>query len=593
MNTGPRASGRAGWLLLRLAFRTGVARAMLVLVLAAVAGAATAAIGLGLKLLVDGAAAGSASRMLTAVGVLVGLVTVNGLIVVGTTQVRFTIEQRVELLVDQDILRTCASLPGLEHVEDPAVLDRMDLLRGDRPMIASAWGAIVENLRAIVRLVVIIVLLVSVNPWLLFLCVLAVPSLWASTAGERRSRRAEEATAESERLARSLFTLVTNAATAKEARVYGTNGLLADRHQTVLSGLWRVRQRADTWSYVVRYGAQVLFVLGSLGAGALALVDAAAGRASAGDVALVMTLSGQLDGAVGGAVRLSDWLRRALRGASRYVWLTDYAAAATVPARPDAEPHPGRPGELVLDRVSFSYPGASTPTLRNVSVRVPVGATVAIVGDNGAGKTTLVKLLCGFYRPSAGWIVMDGVDLSRVPVEEWRLRLSACFQDFARFEFPLQETVGVGHLPQVADAAAVTAALARADALDIPAGLADGLSTQLGRTFDGAELSGGQWQKTALARASMRTAPELLILDEPTASLDPATESALIDGYTRAASGPVTTVLVSHRLNAVGMADLIVVLDRGEVVETGTHDALIAAGGRYADLYELQARRYR
>ena len=332
--TPPRTAGKAAWLLLRIAFRTGRAQAVLVLALAAVAGVATASIGVGMKLLVDGAAAGSGARMLAATGVLTGLITVNGLIGVGTAQLRLAIQQRVELLVDQDILRICASLPGLDHVENPAVLDKMELLRDNRAIIASAWGAMVENLRVIIRLVTVVVLLASVNPWLLVLCVVAVPSLLASATGERWSRRAEDDTAETERLTRSLFTLATTAAPAREARIYGVTRLLEDRYRTMLGGVQRTRQRADTRAVALRSASGLLSVLGSLGAGAVAMVDAVAGRASAGDVALVISLAGQLDGAIGGAVQLSGWLRRALRGASRYVWLTEYAAAAAAPPSP-------------------------------------------------------------------------------------------------------------------------------------------------------------------------------------------------------------------------------------------------------------------
>jgi ATP-binding cassette subfamily B protein len=213
-------------------------------------------------------------------------------------------------------------------------------------------------------------------------------------------------------------------------------------------------------------------------------------------------------------------------------------------------------------------------------------------------KTTLVKLLCRFYEPDGGQILVDGVDLRRFPVAEWRGCLSAAFQDFSRFEFRLRETVGVGQVTRIDDSAAVESALARAGAEEIPALLAGGLETQLGRSWDGGiDLSGGQWQKLALARTMMRPAPLLVVFDEPTAALDAPTEHALFERVATAArrgeSAGTVTVLVTHRFSTVRMADLIVVLDGGRVAAVGFHRDLMSAGGLYAELYDMQARTYR
>ena len=226
-------------------------------------------------------------------------------------------------------------------------------------------------------------------------------------------------------------------------------------------------------------------------------------------------------------------------------------------------------------------------------------ATVAVVGENGAGKTTLVKLLCRFYAPSKGRILVDGTGLDQHDVEDWRAGITGAFQDFARFQFLARETVGVGDLRAVEDIPAVERAVARAGAEDVLAGLPSGLETQLGREWEGGvELSEGQWQKLALARALMRERPVLLILDEPTASLDAETEYALFARYaaavrTTASEVGTITILVSHRFSTVRMADSIVVLDGGRVIEVGSHDELMALGGLYAELYGLQERAYR
>jgi ATP-binding cassette subfamily B protein len=253
---------------------------------------------------------------------------------------------------------------------------------------------------------------------------------------------------------------------------------------------------------------------------------------------------------------------------------------------------------IELRGVSFGYPGTTTTILDHVSLFLPAGTVVAVVGENGAGKTTLMKLLSRFYEPAEGDITVDGIDLRQFDVEEWRRHIAAGFQDFVRFEFIVRESVGVGDLPRMEDSAAVELALAHAGAAGLPPTLPGGMNTQLGKRWEGGvDLSGGQWQKLALGRAMLRPAPLLQIFDEPTAALDAQTEHALFERFAAAArAGEVAgtvTVLVSHRFSTVRMADLIVVLDRGRIVEQGSHQDLMRRGGLYAELYRLQSRAYR
>jgi len=237
--------------------------------------------------------------------------------------------------------------------------------------------------------------------------------------------------------------------------------------------------------------------------------------------------------------------------------------------------------------------------LSGINLSVPAGSAVALVGENGAGKTTLVKLLARMYDPTTGQILVDGADLATIQPDAWRSQLSAGFQDFVKFELTAREVVGIGDVQRAGDDDAVRAAVLRGDAASVVAGLPRGLDSQLGKKFtDGVELSGGQWQRLALARAFMRERPLLLLLDEPTAALDPEAEHRLYEQYAAAAkiaaaeTGGIT-VLVSHRFSTVRMADLIVVMHNGRIEEFGTHEDLLAANARYAELFELQARAYR
>jgi len=325
--------------------------------------------------------------------------------------------------------------------------------------------------------------------------------------------------------------------------------------------------------------------------------EAIEGRATAGDIVLVSQLALLIRGNVAQTANAARQAAAALRTTDRFLWLEDLAAE-------QAAEHPGTgdPPDVLhdgirLDHVSFTYPGTDVPVLRDVDVLLPAGTTVAIVGENGAGKTSLVKLLAGMYRPTSGRIVVDGVDLADLGIEAWRRRLGGTFQDFVRLETTARATVGVGQPDAMADDDRIGLAVERGGAASVVRRLPDGLDTHVGKTYlDGEELSGGQWQRLAIARGMMRDRPLCLVLDEPTAALDPAAEQALYDQYGRTAraigrDGSVT-VLISHRFSSVRMADLIIVLADGTVAEQGTHAELLAAEGRYAAMYRQQASAY-
>jgi ATP-binding cassette subfamily B protein len=237
--------------------------------------------------------------------------------------------------------------------------------------------------------------------------------------------------------------------------------------------------------------------------------------------------------------------------------------------------------------------------LTDLDLFLPAGATVAVVGENGSGKTTLVKLLLGMYRPTSGSILVDDVELASIADDAWRSRCTAAFQDFSRFSLPAVESVGVAELPSLESEPLAVAALDRAGAAELPGQLPSGLATYVGSPYTGGHnLSGGQWQKLALGRAMRSPDPLLVVLDEPTASLDAQAEHALFERYAAASAayaGAVGTItlLVSHRFATVRMADVIIYLESGHAIEAGSHDELMDTGGRYAELFTLQAQGYR
>jgi ATP-binding cassette subfamily B protein len=439
-------------------------------------------------------------------------------------------------------------------------------------------------------------LLASIHPALLLLAAFAVPTVLTSTWRPEVERSAQESGAQSNRLARHLFNIATTAPPGKEVRVTGIGErLIADRRSAW--EWWYRPVAAARWGSAF-WHALAWAVFGLAYAGAVVFVSSGL-RAPASQVLLVLAAGARLSAYIGATVGEIGFLRGFwMDGSRRLAWLEDYAAS--VVAAGDL-PVPTVLGHGIrLEHVSFAYPGTSRVVLDDVSMTLPAGAVVAIVGENGAGKTTLVKLLSKMYEPSSGSILIDDTPLARVPAGEWRERLAGAFQDFFRFEFRAGHTVGLGDIPRLNDEPAVVAAVDRAGAGDVVARLASGLDTQLGPTWpSGVELSFGQWQKLALARGFMRDHPLLLVLDEPTAALDAETEHALFERYSAAARGTSEsdsgriTILVSHRFSTVRMADLIVVLDGARLVEVGTHEDLMAKRGQYSELYSIQAAAYR
>lgn len=496
-----------------------------------------------------------------------------------------------------------ATPPGIEHHERPDYADRIALLKRDTNYLSGFLPVIGEAVGLVARVGVTGILLARVHPALLLLPALSLPSFYAGGRAERAVNAAKEATAEQDRLNEHLFTLATSPSPAKELRIFGLGDELVARQRSSWLAVSTAVARAQFRAGLLRTLGWLPFAAGYLGAVAYGLGQARLGAATPGDVLLVMVLAGQVNGQVAQLLNLANRSAAGMRVLARYRWLIEYASHAVAAVRGDPAPVPDRLRHGIdLTGVSFRYPGEGRPeVLSDIDLHLPAGSTVAIVGENGAGKTSLVKLLCRFYEPTAGTITVDGIDLGCFDVDDWRRRLSGSFQDFARIELLLRQSVGLGDLSTaeggpaaIDDSPRLEGALGQAAAR-----LPVGLDNQLGAEWPGGvDLSEGQWQKVALARGLLRQDSLLLLLDEPTSGLDPAAEHAVFEAFAEAAAGAArrsgaVVLLVSHRFSTVRMADEIVVLDSGRIVEQGTHDQLVAADGLYAELYGIQAHAYR
>ena len=486
------------------------------------------------------------------------------------------------------LTEACLRPAGMGHLEHPALTSDLTVARDfDRgmtgPPLSISLDFIADGLVGLLGGLACAGLLAAYAWW----APIVLGGAWLAThwllreSGVWRDRNTDEVRS-AQRDAEYAYRLAVDASPAKELRLFGLAGWTISRFvafRTRLHALQyeatRLREKPVAWSLLLVTGANVL-VFWSLAAaaesGSLSLGRVVVFAQSAVGVSMIAFggLNWALDGAaapVGAVLRLEPAMA---------------AAGSLSPGRHPADGLPQR--EIRFRDVTFAYPGGA-PVLEGFDLTIPAGSSLAIVGRNGAGKTTLAKLLCRLYDPQSGTIEIDGVDLRELSLESWRERVTAVFQDFVRFELPLRDNVA----PQGAPDEIVRAALAAAGADTLA-----GLGTVLARGYEGGiDLSGGQWQRVALARAlcAVRLGAGLVLLDEPTAQLDVRGEAEIFDRILEA-TRHCTTILISHRFSTVRHAGRICVLEQGRVVELGTHDELMARGGRYRTMFELQAQRF-
>jgi ABC-type multidrug transport system fused ATPase/permease subunit len=518
-----------------------------------------------------------------------GVMLALGVVGLITGVVRTNLGTKLAYFIHSRILDKALSLE-LSHFEDPSVYDKLQNARREassRPL--NLFTNIVAIAGGIVTLASYGALLVAFNPWtLLALLVATVPAFLVEAKYSGEAFRVYSWRAPEQRKMRYLESLLTSDSTVKEVKLYGFGQELLSRYNTLYQKLFAeerslaVRRSLagfllSTVSSVVLYGCYAYF--------AARAID---GALTIGDMTLYITVFRNGQGALRSILRsVGSTYEDNLFMSNLFGFLELKNAAPAPLAAVDLSKRTG----FVLDHVTFRYPAAKKPAVDDLSMTIGPGEKLAIVGENGAGKSTLIKLLTGLYRPTGGTITLDGVPLDQIPRDVLHARFAVVLQDFVRYQFTARDNVVLGDLEHAGEADRLERAAKQGGADEVVAGLPNRWDTQLGRQFDGGtELSIGSWQKMAISRAFMRDA-DILVLDEPTASLDAEAEHALFLRF-KALAANKTAILISHRFSTVRMADRIVVLNGGKLEEVGSHAELIEKNGRYAHLFNLQAAGY-
>ncbi|WP_308249672.1 ABC transporter ATP-binding protein [Sphaerisporangium fuscum] len=507
------------------------------------------------------------------------------------------LDRRISLMAQDRLYRVVGRLPGLARFEDPAFLDRLRLAAQSGGMSPGQVGeAVLGMVGGLTTVAGFLGALSSVSPLMTALTLLgSLPALLAEILMAKRRASMMWSLGPVERREFFYSDLLSSTDAAKEVRIYGLGDFLHERmlneRRTANKEKRRLEQRQTLTQGVLRLGAALVS-----GAGLVwAMAQARAGALTIGDVLMFVAAMAGVQGGTGAFVAQFGLAHQHLLLFSHYRYVA--GAEPDLPVRAERRLAP-LSGHIEFENVWFRYGPDHPWVLRGVSFTIPRGVSVGLVGLNGSGKSTLVKLLCRFYDPVHGTIRWDGTDLRDIDVTDLRNRISVVFQDFMQYDLSVAENIGLGDLPRLSDREAIVSAAERAGVHDTVEALPSGYDTLMTRTFfqedeqsEGVYLSGGQGQRIAIARALMRGERDVLILDEPSSGLDAEAEFELHSQLKKHRSGR-TSVLISHRLNTVREADILVVLEGGVVAEIGDHDHLMRLGGRYAQLFTMQAAGY-
>ncbi|TMG64259.1 MAG: ABC transporter ATP-binding protein [Chloroflexi bacterium] len=499
-----------------------------------------------------------------------------------------SVSMRIQLMV----MEKAASL-DLQFYEDPASYDLLRRAQNDsinRPvlMIATAFGL----LQTLLTLVTMIALLFGVS-WILAAVVIISP-IPAFIADTRYGWRGYNIARWGSRLLRRMnymVNLVTTDSFAKEVKLFGLGHYFIERYRLIASAFYDTQRSQVVRRYMTGFALGNISTLVTSITYLYIALQAIAGRLSLGALTAYTQAAVQVQNSIQSVLSGFSGMYEHNLYLNNLVELMAKEPSMPVASQPVPVPQPLR-GEIRFENVTFAYPGSETLALDNVSFTVKAGETLAVVGRNGAGKTTLFKLICRLYDPSQGRILIDGVDLRDFDPAELRRQIGAMFQDYVDYQATAAENIGLGSLPDIANRDAVVSASKQAGSDELIAKLPAGYDTALGKWFDaGVNLSGGEWQKVALARAFMREDARILLLDEPTSALDAQAEFDLFERLQSLTHGR-TAVYISHRFSTVRRADRIIFLEHGRLVEEGTHEELMRLNGRYAKLFRMQAAAY-
>jgi ATP-binding cassette subfamily B protein len=485
-----------------------------------------------------------------------------------------------------------AATLDVEQFEDPEFHDFLQRARRQAGGRITLVATLLGIGQALLTLAFLMTALVVYNPWLLVLMVVAViPSFLGEAHHAGRSHNVFYQWTSQRRELDYLRLMAASTETAKEMKLFGLSGFFIGRYRKLADQLHEANRGIMVSRAVTGTVFTALSTAAYYGAVAFVVVQAVAAAITIGTLTFLIGAFDRARTLVSATLlQVALVYEESLFLGDLYSFL-DLRSRQTPPSDPRPFPTPVREG-FVFEDVGFRYPGAERWAVRNVSFRIAPGERVALVGENGAGKTTIVKLLTRLYDPTEGRVLLDGVDLRDYDPLELRSRMGVIFQDFVRYDMLARENVAVGRIEAAGDHERIVEASRKSLALDVVQRLDGGFDQMLGRRFGGGvDLSGGEWQKIALARAYMRDA-DLLLLDEPTAALDARAEYEIFERFSELIGGKMA-VLISHRFSTVRMADRILVLGGGRILEQGSHEQLTELGGRYAELFALQAAGYR
>ena len=499
---------------------------------------------------------------------------------------RALLGQRVNVMILEKALTL-----QLANFEDSEFYDKLTQARREasrRPLsLVNRTFALVQNA---ISLTSYAVLLYAFSPWAVVILIGAgMPSFFAEAKFSDDAFRLFRWRSPDTRMQMYLETVIAREDGVKEVKLFGLGPRLLQRYRDIFKKLFveerRLTLRRDGWGFVLGLLSTGAFY----GAYAWIVMTTINGDITLGAMTMYLVLFRQGQTAVAASLSsISGMYEDNLYLSNLYDYLGQPVPARQGEATYGPEPKRG----LEFENVSFTYPGATSKALDNVSLQIRPGESLALVGENGSGKTTLIKLLTRLYEPTAGKILLDGLDLQDWGVEALRQRIGVIFQDFGRYQFSVGENIGAGDVRHIDDAERWKTAAETGMAAPFIKDMPDGYNTQLGRWFKGGrELSGGQWQKIALSRAFMRSDADILVLDEPTAAMDAASEAAIFDHF-QSESHNKMTILISHRFSTVRAADRIIVIHDGAILEQGNHESLLAENGQYAHLFKLQAKGY-